>query len=137
MSNETIRIRDIEGDAAQITNLCNNLGFDLNAYLNIKPTKPKISIWILGIVILLFIVTCCILWIIPINPALYKVLLIVTALFIGAIVFILHHNYDNWGLTGISLLTTVAIMAIALNIYTPKQVLQKTEDQVVKKLGNK
>ncbi|WP_343330360.1 hypothetical protein [Polaribacter staleyi] len=135
MSDGKIRIKDIEGDAGQITDLCKNLGFDLNSYLNEKPVKKQINkIWIY-ITVPLFFILCCLVWAAPLNPSLFKVLILGLFLLLGAIVVIIQFNHDNWMISGISGITGICLILISLNVYTPQEIIKKIEKQTTNKLN--
>lgn len=126
MSNDNIRIKDIEGNAQQITDLCKNLGFDLNSYLNNKPQKKIISsIW-LWILIPSFFVLTCLLWIVIVDPVLTKISVLGLFLILGIAIFIIHHNYDNWVISCIAGGTGLSLILICLNVYTPAELAKKT-----------
>ena len=135
MSDKKIRLKDIEGDAGEITDLCKNLNFDLGTYLNQKPTKkeiPKLWIWI-GVPF--FFVLCCIVWIIPLNPALYKVSILALFIIWALIIIIIQFNYEKWVLTLITGIAGMCLILIALEVYTPQEVVKKLEEQTTKKMN--
>jgi hypothetical protein len=130
-----IKIRDIEGDVQQISDLCRNSGFDLNSYLNNKPRKEIISkVW-LGILISIFFVLACTVWIGAFNPELTKIAVLALFLILGAVVFIFYHNHENWVTTLIAGLTGLSLILLCLNVYTPKELAKKIEDQSINRLN--
>lgn len=137
MSDKRIKLRDIEGDAGEITDLCKNLGFDLGSYLNEKPTKkdiPKIWIWI-GVPF--FFILCCIVWIFPLNAALYKISILALFIIWALIIVIIQFNYEKWILTLITGIAGMCLILISLEVYTPQEVVKKLEEQASEKMGEK
>lgn len=134
--NDRLKIKDIEGNAGQIQDLCKNLGFDLNSYLNEKPTKkdiPRIWIWITAP---LFFICCCLLWVVDLNPNLFKILILFSLGILGFVVFTIQYNYGNWIYSLISGITGLILLLVALEVYTPQEVLKKLEEQTTNKIDN-
>ena len=134
MSDKTIRIKDMEGDAAELTDFFKNNGFNLNEYLNNKPTKKYVPLWILLLVTFLFLVISCVLFILTIPIALYQFLILIIILLTGSILVIFQHNYEKWVMTTIAGFTLLCVILISLKIYTPTEVMKKIEEQAVQKV---
>lgn len=133
---DKIKIKDIEGNAHEITDLCKNLGFDLNSYLNNKPLKNKVKTWVIITMILSFLVCISIIWIFPSLIVLKKILTILSVFLGGAIICSIHHNNENWGVTLISIVILIALMLITFEIKTPEQVIEKIETETTKKISS-
>ncbi|MDF9796126.1 hypothetical protein OKW21_001389 [Catalinimonas alkaloidigena] len=127
MNEGRIKIKDIEGDAKQITNLCKDLGFDISTYLNQKPVKKTISKTWLAIIIPCFFILSCVVWIGLLNPVLTKISILALFLLLGTTIFIIQHNYENWIISTIAGITGLCLILISLNIYTPEELAKKLE----------
>lgn len=137
MSDKRIKLKDIEGDAGEITDLFKNLDFDLGTYLNEKPTKKDISkIWI-WIGVPFFFILCCIVWISPLNPALYKISILALFIIWALIIIIIQFNYEKWILTLITGIAGMCLILISLEVYTPEEVVKKLEKHTTNKINEK
>lgn len=132
-----IKIKDIEGDANEITNLFKDLGCDINSYLNTSPTKDKIpNYWLIILGVTLFILSCCV-WCDLFSPAWTKVSILGLFLLLGLIVFIVHYTYEKWPITLIPSITGLCLILVSLNVYTPQELAKRLEETTTQKIDGK
>ena len=63
MSEDKMKIKDIEGSSGAIKDFFKDVDFDWNAYLNDKPPLKKlIPRWILIVLTVLYFICCCTVW---------------------------------------------------------------------------
>lgn len=132
-----IKVKDLEGDAEEITNLLLRFGCDLNTYINTQPITKKISNYWLYILIFVFVVLNCVLYINILNSIASKITIILLFTILAFIVYIIHFNHNKSTITGISFFGGLILILISLNIYTPKEITKKLEEEAVSRLPNK
>ena len=129
-----IKIGDIEGEADDIKYLFLDLECDLSAYINAKPMTDKIpKIWLYILIPTLFISTC-LLSVEILDNNWSKVVTLLVFLILGIVSLIVQHNYKDWRITLIAFFTGFCLILIGLNIYTPKQISKKIEEETVKRI---
>lgn len=132
-----IKIKELEGDADEIKNLLKDFGCDLNTYINTQPITKKIpDFWIYFIVPIFFILTC-LLWIGVFNSVWSKVVTLLLFLILGFTSLIVQFNHKNWAITTIAFLTGFCLILIGLNVYTPKEITKKIEEETISRLPKK
>ena len=132
-----IKVKDLEGDAEEITNLLIRFGCDLNTYINTQPVTKKIPNYWLYILIPVFVVLNCLLYINILNSIVSKITIILLFTILAFIVYIIHFNHNKSTVTGISFFGGLILILISLNIYTPKEITKKLEEEAVSRLPNK
>ncbi len=132
-----IKVKDLEGDAEEITNLLIRFGCDLNTYINTQPVTKKIPNYWLYILIPVFVVLNCLLYINILNSIVSKITIILLFTILAFIVYIIHFNHNKNTVTGISFFGGLILILISLNIYTPKEITKKLEEEAVSRLPNK
>ena len=101
----------------------------------IKIKRKKVSaIWLWMLVFAFFALACCV-WNDIFTPSWQKVAILGLCLLPFVLIFLLHFNYRNWSLTTIAGLGALVIVAIALNVYTPKEVTRILVNKAEKRLG--
>ena len=132
-----IKVKDLEGDAEEITNLLIRFGCDLNTYINTQPVTKKIPNYWLYILIPVFVVLNCLLYINILNSIVSKITIILLFTILAFIIYIIHFNHNKNTVTGISFFGGLILILISLNIYTPKEITKKLEEEAVSRLPNK
>jgi hypothetical protein len=132
-----IKIGDIEGEAEDIKNLFLDLGCDLSTYINAKPVTKQIPSYWLYILIPTFIVLNCVLYTNILNYICTKITVIFLFAILSFIVYIIHFNHNKNVITGISFFGGLILILISLNIYTPKEITKKLEEEAVSRLPNR
>ena len=124
-----IKIKDIEGDAKEIHNLIQNVGFDLQQYLTDKPAKKPIPKIFMYISIAAFFIICCLVWTGVLNDYTNKCLTLLLFLLLGFVAITIQHNHNDWVVTALGGLTGLALILISLEVYSPKEVAKKIESK--------
>lgn len=128
--NNKIKIRDIEGTQDEVLGFFEKSGLDIGDYLNSAKTI-KVSFWYVVIASLLFIIFSCIASYID-APKIKTIFTILSLAFAFANIGFIYMSWKCKTLTGIIALGEMFIFAIALHIYTPKDVVSKIEDSINK-----
>ena len=129
-----IKIKDMEGKEEDLRNLFQKSGCSLADYLKIEKTKKVSAIWLWMLVFAFFALACCV-WNDIFTPGWQKVAILGLCLLPFVLLLLLHFNYRNWSLTTIAGLGALDIVAIALNVCSPKEVTRKFVNGVEKRLG--
>ena len=132
-----IKIKDLEGDADEIKNLLKDFGCDLNTYINTQPITKKIPDFWLYILIPLFLIVSCLIWVDVLNSTWTKVITLFLFLNLGFIVLIVHYNYNKTAISIITFLIGLCLSLICLNVYTPKEITKKIEEEAISRLPKK
>lgn len=124
-----LKIKDIEGDAPDVSELFHKNGCSLADYLGTESRKKLSVLWIWVMSAIFFVLASC-LWndIFNITWTKVSVLGLFTLGFL--ITIITHYNYKNWPLTVFTGLAGLVIISIALNVYTPQEMARKIEERV-------
>jgi hypothetical protein len=129
-----IRIKNMEGKEEDLRNLLQKSGCSLTDVLKIKKRKKVSAIWLWMLVFAFFTLACCV-WNDIFAPGWQKVAILGLCLLPFVLIFLVHFNYRNWSLTTIAGLGTLVIVAIALNVCTPKEITGKVVKGAEKRLG--
>ncbi len=132
-----IKVKDLEGDAEEIKNLLKDFGCDLNTYINTQPITKKIPDFWLYILVPIFFILSCLLWVDVFNSTCAKIATLFLFLNLGFIVLIVHYNYNKTPISVITFLIGLCLSLISLNVYTPKEITKKIEEETVKRLPDK
>jgi hypothetical protein len=124
-----LKIKDIEGDAPDVSELFQKNGCSLAEYLGTEPRKKLSVLWIWAMAMVFFILASC-LWIDVFNLTWTKVSVLGVFTLGFLITIVTHYNYKNWPLTVITGLAGLAIVLMALNVYTPQEIARKIEDKI-------
>ena len=90
---EKIKIKDIEGDSEEVIRLFSSSDCSLSEYLNAN--KPiKIPLIAIGILVVVFFIINCVLWILPMEYEATRKILILASFLLGGIGTIMVHM--NW-----------------------------------------
>lgn len=122
-----LKIKDIEGDPKDIHELFQSGGCDLPSYIGAGAKNKMLSAWwIVGVTLLFFILACCI-WTELFNLIWTKVSILGLFLSCFLIIILVQYNYRNYLITILSAAAGVAIILMALNIYSPAEIAKKME----------
>jgi hypothetical protein len=128
-----LKIKDIEGDAEDIYDLFQKSGCDLSSYIGAGTQSKTFSAWwIVSAITLFFVLSCCI-WTGIFNLAWTKVGILSLFLLGFLIVILIQYKCRNHIITILSGIAGLAIIFIALNIYSPSEVAKKMEAATIKK----
>lgn len=130
MAKGKIKVKDIEGDSEQIKNLFKDSGFDLNSYLNVRPLL-KIHIAYVIISSVLFFSLTCLIWINVFNADWTKIATLGSILLLGVTLILVHYKYAMPSITWISFGIGLCLILLALNVYTPKELMKRLEEKTV------
>lgn len=125
---DKFKVRDIEGSKDDVISFIGQTGLDLSNYLN-SEDKIKVPFWsivVASVSVLIF--ACCMLLVE--NPSLKGVftLLFVALSFVN--ICLIYMSWKNRLLAGIVAFGELILFVLALNIYTPKDVVDKIENHV-------
>ncbi len=122
-----LKVKEIEGEAADINQLFKNGNCDLASYLGATPPPKKIHERWLWLTIMAFLgLALCI----SLNPSNYYCKSVGTIglfFFWSLIIFMVQYNHKKWPLTTISFVGGLIVIILALKIYSPEQVVKKLE----------
>ncbi|MCH5719893.1 hypothetical protein [Niabella hibiscisoli] len=120
-----LKIKDIEGQAADVYALFKQGGCDLPSYIGAEPQRGKVAgIYILILLILFFIAGCFVFTGI-LNDVWTKVAILSTFFSGLSIIIVLHYNYKNVVLTILTGIAVLIIALLALQVYTPRDMAKK------------
>ncbi|MBR0166120.1 MAG: hypothetical protein IJQ13_04500 [Prevotella sp.] len=127
MADGKIKIKEIEGSQEEVIGFFQKSGLDIGDYLNsAKAIKvPFYSIVACSVAFLLFV---CIASCLEDNIQTIFIILSLAAAF--ANIGLIYMAWKNKTLTGIISLGEALIFAIALHVYTPKEVVNKVEHNI-------
>lgn len=127
MADGKIKIRDIEGSQEEVIGFFEKSGLDIGDYLNsAKAIKvPFYSIVCSSVAFLLF---ACIASFTEEGLQTVFIILSLAAAFTN--IGLIYMSWKNKTLTGIIALGEAMIFAIALHVYTPKEVVDKVEHNI-------
>lgn len=132
-----IKVKELEGEAEEIKNLLMHFGCDLNTYINTQPITKKIPDFWLYILVPVFFILTCLLWIGVFDSVWSKVVTLFLFLILGCTSLIVQFNHKNWVITAIAFFTGLCLIAIGLNVYTPKEITKKIEEETINRLPSK
>ena len=133
---EKFKVKDIEAESKDdVISFINQTGLNISEYLN-TPEKIEIPFKAITITSLFIVLICCSLfWI---EDAKWRG--VCTILFIALSILNICLVYMGWKnklLAGIVALGELILFVIALNIYTPKEVVHKIETHIPHQENNK
>lgn len=132
-----LRIKDIEGEAHDIQKLFHEGEYDLSSYIGAGRKWKRISnFWIWGASFVFFILSSCI-WINLFDNAWHKVATLGAFLLGFLITGMVQYNFRNRMLTAIAVVAALAIILIALEVYSPQEVIRKIEKVTTKEMDKK
>jgi|GEM_PF-2100354 len=128
-----LKIKDIEGDAPDVSNLFQIGRCDLASYLGAEEPPKKISnLWIWMIAGLFFILASCV-WVDIFNEVWTKVAILGLFALCFLLLLMVHYNFKNWSLTVITGFAELVLILVALNVYPPQEIARRIEKTTVKK----
>ncbi|WP_333615552.1 hypothetical protein [Bacteroides pyogenes] len=130
MGSDKIKIKDIEGTQDEVLGFFKNSGLDIGDYLN-SAKSIKIPLCTIICASIVFLLSICIASCIDNGKAQTVLTIIALAAAFTNLGFI-YMAWKNKTLTGIIALGETFIFAIALHVYTPKDVVHKVEDKIEK-----
>jgi hypothetical protein len=130
-----IKIKDMEGDEADLLTLFQKSGCSLAGYLKIDDQKKIPVTWLWITLAAFFILACCV-WNSVFSPEWERVAILGLFLLSFLLILLIHFNFRNWHLTIIVGLGVLIILSIAINLYSPGEVTRKIGKVVEKKLEN-
>jgi hypothetical protein len=128
-----IKIKDMEGEEADLLTLFKKSGCSLASYLQIDDRKKIPIAWLWITLAAFFILACCV-WNSVFIPEWEKVAILGLFLLSFLLILLIHFNFRNWHLTIIVGLGALIIVSIAINLYSPGEVTGKIGNVVEKKL---
>ncbi len=120
---EKFRIKDIEDSREYVVSFINQTGLDPSAYLN-SPKKIIVPFWSIVVASILVLITACSLFWVE-SPQWRGVCTLSLVVFCFLNISLIYMSWKNNILTGIVALGELILFVIALNIYTPKDVVDK------------
>jgi len=113
---------EIEGETADIKDIFKDNNFDLNKYLNTNlPHNTFHVMWLIGSVLLFFVLCCCQYVDLFENKNLKYILILSLFLSLGVFTILLHLKFNNIYITGIGIGFGILIICVALGVLTPKE----------------
>ncbi|WP_395075856.1 hypothetical protein [Flavobacterium sp.] len=126
-----MRIGDIEGTPEEIKDLVDNQGLDIGKYLKATPSitnKKHHNIGLIISIALFLILNICV-WTINISETLEKISIVILLALICYITVLIHQRHENYMISGLVILFSIAIMSVCLSFITPKDALQKIDEE--------
>lgn len=125
---DKFKVRDIEGSKEDVISFIGQTGLDLSNYLN-SEDKIKVPFWSIVLASALVLIFACCMLLVE-NPSLKGVftLLFVALSFVN--ICLIYMSWKNRLLAGIVAFGELILFVLALNIYTPKDVVDKIENHV-------
>lgn len=126
-----MRIGEIEGTPEEIKDLVDNQGLDIAKYLKATPSitnkrNHNIGLFI-SIAIFLILNTCV--WTIDISDTFEKICVVILLALICYITILIHQRHENFMISGLVILFAIAIMSVCLDFITPKDALDKIDNE--------
>ena len=122
-----IKVKDIEGDPKDIQLLFQEGDCNLAGYLGAEAVRKKIKDkWILLLISILFILSCCI-WNDAFNAVWTKVTILATFFLSFFILLIVHSNFRSKAITTIVVVALAVNILLILKVYSPQEVAKKIE----------
>lgn len=131
MSDDKIKIRDIEGSSEEVINFFKKTDLDIGDYMN-SAKNIKIPFCAIVIASILFVVLLCIITVLDDDVKIKKILVIISVAVAFVNTALVYMSWKNKTLTGIIALGEISIFAMSLNVYTPKEIVKKAETQIEK-----
>jgi hypothetical protein len=128
------KIKDMKGKEKDLRDLFQKSGYSLADLLKIEKRKKVSAFWLWMLVFAFFALACCV-WNDIFTPGWQKVAILGLCLLPFILIFLLHFNYRKWSLTTIAGLGALVIVAIALNVCSPKELATKWVNAAEKRLG--
>lgn len=125
-----LKIKDIEGDESDVSNLFQKNGCDLAKYLGAESSQLKIPNKWIGIMGFVFFVLASCIWVDIFNIIWTKISILGLFLLCSLIVLAVHYNFKNWSLTAIAGFSGLIAILMVLNVYTPQEIAKKIEDTI-------
>jgi len=117
----------IEGDLQEIKGLFQHKPGDQSR----SPKKEPIF-WIIMIVAVFLVLDAC-LWIDIFNPTWRKISIMGSYFLYIVVLIMVHHSFKSQTLTIITAAGGMILIAIALNVYTPQEIIKKIETKTTNK----
>lgn len=132
-----VKLKDIEGNPKDIQFLLKENDVSLWFYLAAEPFRKQVnSKWIFTIVIILFVLSCCI-WIEVFNSVWMKVSTLAVFFLSFLILLITYSNYRSTVITTILTAALIVNILVILKVYSPQEVTKKIETIISKNTGEK
>lgn len=125
---DKFKVRDIEGSKDDVISCIGQTGLDLSNYLN-SEDKIKVPFWSIVVAsTLVLIFACCMFLVENLNLKGVFTLFFVALSFVN--ICLIYMSWKNKLLAGIVAFGELILFVLALNIYTPKDVVDKIENHV-------
>ncbi|MDN3664390.1 hypothetical protein ACFFU1_11585 [Algibacter miyuki] len=126
-----MRIGDIEGTPEEIKDLVDNQGLDIGKYLKATPSITNKKFHNIGLLIsiaIFLIINICV-WTIDVSDPLEKISIVILLALICYITILIHQRHENFMISGLVILFSIVIMSVCLDFITPKDALQKIDNE--------
>lgn len=131
-----VRIKDMEGDEADLRNLFRETGCSMASYLKIDDRKKISATWLWILLFVLFALACCV-WNNVFGPGWNRVAIMGLFLLSFLLALLVHFNFQNWHLTAIAGVGALTLVLIAMNVYAPGEVARKIGNLAEKRIERK
>lgn len=133
---DKFKVKDIEADSKDdVVSFINQTGIDISTYLN-TPKKIVVPFWAIIVASFLILVNACaLLWVDSIQWRGVCTITLVALCFLN--ISLIYMCWKNKILTGIIALGELVVFVLALNIYTPKDVIDKIEHHITNNEASK
>lgn len=127
---EKFKVKDIEAESQEdVVSFINKTGLDISAYLN-SPQKIKVPFWtIIVTTILIILISSALFWIEDVKWRGVCTILFIVLDFLN--LCLVYMSWKNKLLTGMVALGELIIFVVSLDIYTPKEVVNKIENHII------
>lgn len=125
---EKFKVKDIEGSKEDVVSFFNQAGVDPSSYLN-SSNKIVIPFWSIIVIVSLILIVSCAMLLIKNEDVKGVFTLLFIALSITELCLV-YMSWKNKVLTGIIAFGELLLFVLSLNIFTPKEVVHKIENQI-------
>lgn len=132
MTEDKIKVKDIEGSQKEVLDFFKNTGLDIGDYIN-SARKIKIPLWSIVTVSVLFFIVICVVAVMGDSAPKVKTVLILLSVALAFLnICLVYMCWKNKTLASIVALAEAILFSLSLYIYTPKEIIKKIEDKVNK-----
>lgn len=129
MTDEKIKVGDIEGNKDVVLDFIKESGADIPRLLN-TPKSIKIPFYSIIVVFAIFLTLLCILSVAELYDSVYKILSILCIADSFVLLGLIYMSYNNKILTGIVAFGEVVLLSVSLGIYSPKEAVEKIGEKL-------
>ncbi len=125
-----IKVKDIEGDAAELTKFFADANCSLDDYIN--PNKsPKINVVTLVVAVVVYVFLACVLFCLPKESViLIKILTVICFVLAGITVIFTHLYWRNTMATIIAGLVSIGLYLVAIEVISPAEAGLNVKDKI-------